>query len=317
MTTDPPLLSELRPDAPEELVGIVHKALAKDRDARYQSCNRLLADLEALIVQMGQSITQSRLADFVRAYSPPKGEEAATGGTNAELSNIEEQSFGTGAVPAIAASFESNPGKPGRKQAQDENDPGTKVMENAGEEPRSRALLYGGLAFLIVALLIGGGVWYSAHNKPDEPQPVEIARAPIVQPKIEPKVEAPPPVEPPKPEPPAEVLPKHPRRVAVEPPPAAPPPPMPAPVMVITQQAPAPPPVIAAKGELIVQTRPWAKLEIDGREAGQTPLPGPIKLTAGTHSVKMSNPDLGKEVTRQVEITAGQTQVLKEILDEQ
>ena len=67
MTTDAVPLGELRPDAPEELVAIVHKALAKDRAARYQSCNELLVDLEALIVQMGQSITQSRLADFVRS----------------------------------------------------------------------------------------------------------------------------------------------------------------------------------------------------------------------------------------------------------
>ncbi len=77
-------------------------------------------------------------------------------------------------------------------------------------------------------------------------------------------------------------------------------------------------PIVAApaKGGLLVQTRPWAKVEIDGREAGVTPLNAPIKLTAGMHSVKMSNSDLGKEITRQIEIIAGETKVMKEILDE-
>ena len=319
MTTEPQLLSELRPDASEELVAIVHKALNKDKEARYQSCNELLADLEALIVQMGQSITQTRLADFVRAYSPPKQEEAGEG-TNAELSSVEEQTFGTGMAPAIAAVGRgSSPGggfPDGQTQERGASDPGTMVMANPGEPPRSRAALFGALAFVVVALALGG-FWYSSQAKNDEP-PVEVERAPVVIKPPEPK--------PPEPvaAPPVQVEPApapKPRKLARVEPPAPPPPapapaPGPAPVQVIREQAPAPAPVIAAKGFLLVQTRPWARLEVDGREAGATPLSEPLKLTAGTHSVTMTCPDLGKTVTRSVDIIAGDTVKLKEIFDE-
>src|SRR5256712_12376168 len=70
MTEEPQPLIELRPDAPHELITIVEKTLAKDRSQRYQSCVELQSDLEQLIVEMGQTITPSRVSDFVKAYSP-------------------------------------------------------------------------------------------------------------------------------------------------------------------------------------------------------------------------------------------------------
>jgi len=324
MTTDAVPLGELRPDAPEELVAIVHKALAKDRAARYQSCNELLVDLEALIVQMGQSITQSRLADFVRAYTPPKSEDPNEG-TN-ELSAVQEQTFGTGMAPPIdggqaGGGLEDFTEAP--TSAQNSLDGGTMVMAAPIEPPKSRALLFGAIAFLVVAALIGGGVYLNTErNKPEEAEPVAVDRVPgsvpVAVKRPEP-VKAPDPVPVPVPVPePVAQDPKHPRKVAVAPgaPTPRPASSIPPPVVVITQQQAAPAPVIAAKGALLVQTRPWAKLEIDGREAGVTPLDEPIKLSAGMHSVKMSNPDLGKEITRQVEITAGETKVIREILEE-
>jgi hypothetical protein len=73
---------------------------------------------------------------------------------------------------------------------------------------------------------------------------------------------------------------------------------------------------VTAKGELVLRIRPWAKVEVDGLEIGVTPLSEPLMLAAGDHTVRLINPDLGKDVTRTVRITASAREVLKEILDE-
>jgi len=39
-------------------------------------------------------------------------------------------------------------------------------------------------------------------------------------------------------------------------------------------------------------------------------------LGAGEHTVRLVNPDLGKDITRTVRITASERAVLKELLDE-
>ena len=75
-------------------------------------------------------------------------------------------------------------------------------------------------------------------------------------------------------------------------------------------------PVVTAKGELVLLIRPWAKVEVDGRDVGVTPLNEPLMLAAGDHVVRLVNPDLGKDITRTVRITASSREVLKEILDE-
>ncbi len=359
MTMDATPLNELRPDAPEQLVAIVHKAISKERETRYQSCNELLADLEALLVQMGQSITQSRVADFVRAYSPPKQENESTEGTNAELSSIEEQTFGTGMAPALAV---QNINPSGNGATLMSSDPGTKMMTNPNAQPQSRAALYGVITFFVVAVA-GTGAWYAMqpHGPTDEPVEVERAPARLVEPVkppapvVDPQANAaantppapsagPTPTPTPTPVPaPTEVA--HPadatvqqgktsgRKVAVAQPnglaaaPAAAPAPAqaivapipqaPSPVLVIHEQAAPPPPPPPAKGELVLQVRPWAKVLVDGREVGDTPLPNPIRLSPGTHKVRLVNPDLGKDVTEDVEIESGEKFTLKKIFDEQ
>ena len=79
---------------------------------------------------------------------------------------------------------------------------------------------------------------------------------------------------------------------------------------------PAAQPVITAKGELVLLIRPWARVEVDGQEIGVTPLNEPLMLAAGEHTVRLVNPDLGKDITRTVRITASGREVLKELLDE-
>jgi serine/threonine-protein kinase len=73
---------------------------------------------------------------------------------------------------------------------------------------------------------------------------------------------------------------------------------------------------VAAKGELVLLIRPWAKVEVDGRDVGVTPLNEPLMLAAGDHVVRLVNRELGKDITRTVHVPPSGREVLKEILDE-
>ena len=315
MTEEPAPLSELRGDAPEGLLAIVDRALAKDRSQRYQSCHELQADLENLVVQLGQSLTPARISDFVKAYSPaPQSDAAAPEHSSAEIQHIEDELNGTGAAPALVK---------GRGKAQ-ERDSRTVAMA-APPRAESRGLLVGVLAFLLIAVGGGaGGYWFFFHQEPAT-APVAVERATVGEsepprpPEPAPAVKeaarepapAPAPVEPEKRAEPAR---PRPHRVAqVDP--------QPAPV-VIVREPPAPAPVaqprptVVAKGELVLLIRPWARVEVDGREVGTTPLDEPLMLAAGDHKVRLINTDLQKDVTRTVHITASEKEVLKAILDE-
>jgi hypothetical protein len=92
--------------------------------------------------------------------------------------------------------------------------------------------------------------------------------------------------------------------------------PKPKPRRVAVAQAPDPTTVVTARGELVLLIRPWAKVEVDGQDVGVTPLSAPLMLAAGQHTVRLINPELGKDITRTVHIAASGREVLKEILDE-
>ena len=334
MTEEPTPLLKLRPDAPEALVAIVDRALSKDRDLRHQSCHELQADLENLVVQMGQSLTPARISDFVKAYSPAaQSVAAAPEHSSAEIQHIEDEMNGTGAAPALVK---------GRGKAQERDSRTVAMAAPPRAESGSRGLLYGLAAFLFIAAFGGlGGYWFFFHQEPAA-TPVAVERATVgdsepapAVPKAEPApaakdpapavkdpapaVKAPAAVEPEKhaePEKPAEpVKPQRPHRIAQ----VAPQPPV-----VIVKEAPKPPapppeqprPIVTAKGELVLLIRPWARVEVDGREVGTTPLDEPLMLAVGEHKVRLINTELQKDVTRTVHITASEKEVLKAILDE-
>jgi serine/threonine-protein kinase len=311
---DAPPLGELRPDAPRELLNIVDRALAKDRGQRHQSCAELQADLEALLVGMSQTITQPRIADFVRAYSPEAQSNGGIDSTDQSIQAVEDEMNGTGAAPPLV----SDGARAGSR------DPGTLMLDRP-IQGKSRALVYGLGAFLAIAVIGGVGGYLFVLKGDAAGEPVQVERASVVEFKPAPPapepvkvVEAPPPepvkvVEAPPPEPVkvVEEQPKpRPQRVAAPPR---------APVVVMKEPpkpAPAPVPTVTAMGELVLLIRPWAKVEVDGREVGVTPLDEPLMLSAGDHQVRLVNPDLGKDVSRTVHITPSEKEVLKEILDE-
>lgn len=322
MMQDAPPLGELREDVPAELVAIVEKALAKDRAARYQSCAELQGELEALLVSMGQAISPSRISDFVKAYGPEQAAVQASAddpATGAMIQQIQDEMDGTGVAPPLV--------KGGQRRPQ--GDSRTMAMA-APPAPKKSGLLYGVVGFIAVVILAGGvGGWLLLGKEEPAEAPVAVERANVVEPPApKPAEPAPAAQEPPRqaeaPAAPAKDEPakarepgKRPRKVAVvEPPPQEPTP------VVIVKEAPkpvevpvAPKPTVVAKGELVLLIRPWAKVEVDGREIGVTPL-DPISLSPGDHKVRLMNPDLGKDITRTVTISASEKSVVKELLDE-
>jgi serine/threonine-protein kinase len=64
------------------------------------------------------------------------------------------------------------------------------------------------------------------------------------------------------------------------------------------------------KGTLEFRIRPYATVLLNGKSLGQTPLP-PVAVSAGFHTVRLINRDLGKDVTLTVEVKAGQPTVFK------
>jgi hypothetical protein len=56
----------------------------------------------------------------------------------------------------------------------------------------------------------------------------------------------------------------------------------------------------------VVNAKPWAKVFVDGRDVGQTPIKS-LKLTAGTYRVILEHPTLGR-FERTVTIRADETE---------
>jgi serine/threonine protein kinase len=76
LKTEPPLLSDVAPDAPAELVRIVTKALRKDREERYQSVKDLLLDLKTLKEELdfqSKSVNRERKRRKAAALVPAVG----------------------------------------------------------------------------------------------------------------------------------------------------------------------------------------------------------------------------------------------------
>jgi len=322
MTEEPAPLATLRPDVPAGLAAVVDRALAKDRDARYPSCHDLQADLESLLLSLGQTITASRLSDFARSYADPV--VAPDESTGAAMKALEAEMNGTGSVPPLP-----------RRGPVPRREPRTVVIPSPPTRDR-RGVAVGLVAFLSVAALGGAaGYGWMLHRGELRPDPVPVERAAVVeQPAPKP---APEPEKPKAPEPERTAAPTAPAPIVfsdeIIPPPTTDAPPViakaPAPPSVrrkasaeaedeeeSDEEEPEPAPPMAAKGELVLLIRPWARVEVDGQDVGVTPLNAPLFLAAGEHRVRLVNPELGKDVTRTVRISASERSVLKELLDE-
>ncbi|HEY3450325.1 MAG TPA: protein kinase [Myxococcales bacterium] len=69
---------------------------------------------------------------------------------------------------------------------------------------------------------------------------------------------------------------------------------------------------IFSMGSIAVRVQPWAKVALDGKAIGTTPLP-PMEVVAGPHEIRLANADLGKDEKRRVTVKEGQQEVVKAI----
>ena len=72
----PPAPREVKPDLPEELERIIQRALAKDRDQRYQRAGEVQIDLEAYLLGAGKAVMPYHLAQFMGKVFPPGSDTA-------------------------------------------------------------------------------------------------------------------------------------------------------------------------------------------------------------------------------------------------
>jgi hypothetical protein len=179
MTEDPQPLAKLRPDAPAGLAAVIDRALVKDRDARYASCHDLQADLEALLVSLGQTISAARISDFAKAYAEPAAVPDET--TGAAMQALEAEMNGTGPARPVPA----RPAAPRR-------DPRTFVLPSP-PAPDRRGFGWSIAAFLAVAAIGGaGGYGLMLRRVEPPPDPVPVERAAAVE---QPAPKPPPPEE--------------------------------------------------------------------------------------------------------------------------
>ncbi len=75
------------------------------------------------------------------------------------------------------------------------------------------------------------------------------------------------------------------------------------------------PPPTAAPGTLRINSRPWSQVFVDDRLIGNTPQLD-ISLPAGSHKVRLTNPEFGMSKVISLHVRAGETVTRVETLEE-
>jgi serine/threonine-protein kinase len=291
-----------RPDLPEALFHILERALAKVREQRYPDCVTFQSDLERFILSTGQPMGARELAQWVERLCPRSTGlvklPAASGEADAialEPTTISRQGLpAVGAPPAALIALAGSEAEPAQlERTLFQTALPEKTVDSQWEEvvPRARRSYTGlGVALGSLALLAAGGgvLLFRGDTAPATAQP---------QPVVPPPQPMPPP--PPPPQPVAEVAERPP-----EPRPEQP---------VETQEPTAVQPArrkVAQKARLEFRIRPHAIVFLDGKALGQTPFPA-IQASIGTHTVRLINRDLDRDITRTIEVKAGQPNIFK------
>ena len=84
-----PNFTDLRPDVDEHLNHILHRALERSREGRFQSAEEMLSGLENFIYGDGYGPTNEKLAAYCSDLFSSDGHDAATRWYNGETQYIE------------------------------------------------------------------------------------------------------------------------------------------------------------------------------------------------------------------------------------
>lgn len=276
-----------------DLEALLRRALAVAPDARFPSAGALADALDAAIRLRGDFTTPATLAALLRdTFGPPDEAAPAPAPRTALLTDVGP------AAPAPRDGAPTAAPKPPRA--------------------RKRALAALGLAAVAAAGVLGASA--SGPPAPRAPGPA-AARPP---PRAETDSAAPrPPLAPATPDASPEAAgagaaaaPGAAVAAAATPPTRASPPEGGAEAGAAARQRRAGqgPPAVR-DGTLELRVIPWARVTIDGRAYGVTPL-APVALAPGQHAVRLENSELGVDTTRQVTVRSGAKQRLRvDLLD--
>jgi len=316
-----------RADLPPALTQILDRAICKVREQRYPDCRAFQADLERYILSTGEPIGPWQLAqvitqlsseatsapteDFVfaaTAMSPTSRAEGTPLESTLISGRHEPPSMVVGAS-AVLPGVSETPAAPSAPLPPQTPLPLERKVAPAPApalaiRPNRTGLwvALGGLALLAA----GGGVLLFRGGTPVAPPPAVVV-APTPTPSTPPEVEAEPAA--PVPTPPApvaaapEALPSEAPAQQLPPAPAEPAPVEPPPAPVVRRQE-------SQKGKLEFRIRPYATVFLDGKALGQTPL-APVSVSAGSHTLRFINRELGKDVTRTFDVKAGKPNIFK------
>lgn len=338
-----PSIREYVPDLPEELAQIVEKALAKDRDERFESAAALQEALEGFLAD-DPTATMREVGRVVKEIF---AEERASTRTKIE-GHLARLKAGAGAdkLPSLlplpdTRTLTGAPGSSERSLVSGMSGTltpaGSAISMRQGAEnvslpppesaPSKRPWLIVGAALLITGL--GFAIGVGARSDSTEGAVATAVPAPTAEPAVSATIVAapePPPVEaplapshapsaaPPDKTERAEKEKERPKIVAAPQRPVWTPPPRPAPQR---QPPPAPTPTPETRapepeepkgriGYLTLDTYPWTRVSSNGKVLGDTPLVR-VPLSAGTHTLVLENTAEKVKQTTVVTIKAGET----------
>ncbi len=266
-----PKIASERPDAPEGLAALVDAMLEVDRDLRPPDA---AAALELLARSEVVPAFSHALERLVRQALPPRAPDPALGPTEPQGDDAPTVKDASPPEPLDSNDILTRPAIP-RQAAPPASRSDARPVE--AEAPRRRPLLVTAavlavaLAALLLVLLLprvtprqGRVDGRAPRTATTDPPPHEASRSGA------PALDEP----------------------AVAPPPAA------------EDQEASPAVKTAARGRLDINARPWARVFLDGKHVGYTPL-SLEHVPAGRHVLRLVNPDLGVERRISVKVKPG------------
>ncbi len=99
--------SEHRPDIPDAIAAVVERALAENREERYQTIDAMQIDLMEYLYAQGRALTDQRVADYLREVYPDGPErEAFQEARRSSTTEAETEASGLGLDEALEREFE-------------------------------------------------------------------------------------------------------------------------------------------------------------------------------------------------------------------
>jgi serine/threonine protein kinase len=298
-----------RPDLPPELEAILMRALKRDPEQRYASAAAMRDDLEAWLSSRELTASSSVSQLMRRLFAGEMQEQRLQ---IQECLHASTEPSPESGLTLVAPLLGAPPGTWSGLRSATQVSSVTDLMEELTRQRRTTTRLLGSLlAIFALAALVGLYLLVVGTRLPATNAAVTLpaavsppaAPAPAAASASASAVTAPPAA------PAARATPMRAGRAAAAPPVAA----ISWPRPKLGQHAdrgdgapaPAPEPVLE-HGFLNLDTTPWSVVSVGGRALGQTPLVG-ASLPAGTHTLLLSNPELGLKTTYQVTISAGRT----------